>query len=156
MASDARSRTSTSAKSAIKNRRDMADTPFTLAGVMRRADARRVAVQILLTRFCLNFQGKPSSTHYGTVTHKSAELGQVQGDALREIWGSFPELIAPGWGTSTQGAMYYGSPWASGVHRSEGSDWSKRGANFYASRVTPVDGEIRPVNQAVRYLIRAR
>lgn len=70
--------------------------------------------------------------------------------------GSFPELIAPGWGTSTQGAMYYGSPWASGVHRSEGSDWSKRGANFYASRVTPVDGEIRPVNQAVRYLIRAR
>ena len=32
----------------------------------------------------------------------------------------------------------------------------KRGANFYASRVTPVDGEIRPVNQAVRYLIRAR
>ena len=168
----------------------MADTPFTLAGVMRRADARRVAVQILLTRFCLNFQGKPctsclsknypelfalmggqvpdlrglflrghgshTSTHYGTVTHKSAELGQVQGDAIREIWGSFPELIAPGWGTSTQGAMYYGSPWASGVHRSEGSDWSKRGANFYASRVTPVDGEIRPVNQAIRYLIRAR
>lgn len=104
----------------------------------------------------LRGHGSHTSTHYGTVTHKSAELGQVQGDAIREIWGSFPELIAPGWGTSTQGAMYYGSPWASGVHRSEGSDWSKRGANFYASRVTPVDGEIRPVNQAVRYLIRAR
>ena len=30
------------------------------------------------------------------------------------------------------------------------------GINFYASRVTPVVGEIRPVNRAVRYLIRAR
>ena len=28
--------------------------------------------------------------------------------------------------------------------------------NFYASRSTPVVGEIRPVNRAVRYLIRAR
>ena len=28
--------------------------------------------------------------------------------------------------------------------------------NFYASRSTPVVGEVRPVNRAVRYLIRAR
>ena len=30
------------------------------------------------------------------------------------------------------------------------------GIDFYASRVTPVVGEIRPVNRAVRYLIRAK
>ena len=70
--------------------------------------------------------------------------------------GSFPELIAPGWEQAPKGPCTMAALWASGVHRSEGSDWSKRGANFYASRVTPVDGEIRPVNQAVRYLIRAR
>ncbi len=40
----------------------------------------------------LRGHGSHTSTHYGTVTHKSAELGQVQGDAIREIWGSFPEL----------------------------------------------------------------
>ena len=28
--------------------------------------------------------------------------------------------------------------------------------NFYASRVTPVVGEVRPVNRAVRYFIRAK
>ncbi|WP_165178235.1 hypothetical protein [Desulfovibrio sp. ZJ369] len=105
----------------------------------------------------LRGHGSHTSTHYGTVTHNSAELGQVQGDAIREIWGRFPELIAPGWGTSTQGAMYYGSPSDSGVHPPfAGGGWAKRGANFYASRVTPVDSEIRPVNRAVRYLIRAR
>ena len=30
------------------------------------------------------------------------------------------------------------------------------GIDFYASRVTPVVGEVRPVNRAVHYLIRAR
>ncbi len=104
----------------------------------------------------LRGHGSHTSTHYGTVTHKSAELGQVQGDAIREIWGGFQELIASGWGTSTQGAMYYGSSWASGVHPPAGGNWAKHGADFYASRVTPVDSEIRPVNRAVRYLIRAR
>lgn len=37
----------------------------------------------------LRGHGSHTSTHYGTVTHKSAELGQVQGDAIREIWGAF-------------------------------------------------------------------
>ena len=86
MASDARSRTSTSAKSAIKNRRDMADTPFTLAGVMRRADARRVAVQILLTRFCLNFQGKPCTS---CLSKNYPELFALMGGQVPDLRGLF-------------------------------------------------------------------
>ena len=35
----------------------------------------------------LRGQGSQSSYHYGTVTHSSAGLGQLQGDAIREIWG---------------------------------------------------------------------
>ena len=46
----------------------------------------------------------------------------------------------------------------------QGYDWKYGGTgntywggiDFYASRVTPVAGEVRPVNRAVRYLIRAR
>ena len=51
-----------------------------------------------------------------------------------------------------------------GVTGGQGYDWKYGGTgntywggiDFYASRVTPVVGEIRPVNRAVRYLIRAR
>lgn len=51
-----------------------------------------------------------------------------------------------------------------GVTGGQGYDWKYGGTgntywggiDFYASRVTPVVGEVRPVNRAVRYLIRAR
>ena len=33
----------------------------------------------------LRGHGSQTSTHYGTVTHTSAGLGQLQGDAIREI-----------------------------------------------------------------------
>ena len=58
MASDARSRTSTSAKNAIKNRRDMADTLLYPCGSHAPCRRSEVAVQSLHTRFCLDSQGK--------------------------------------------------------------------------------------------------
>ena len=105
----------------------------------------------------LRGHGSQVSTHYGTVTHASAGLGVLQGDAIREIWADMSEQIAMGSSEIISGAMYYGIPHATGAHpRGSSSSWMKRGANFYASRITPVAGEIRPVNRAVRYLIRAR
>ena len=102
----------------------------------------------------LRGHGSQTSTHYGTVTHSSAALGQLQGDAIREIWGSFPEMIAPGSSPLTHGALYYGSPWAYGAHIQQGTaGWMKRSADFLASRVIPVAQEIRPVNRAVRYFL---
>lgn len=71
----------------------------------------------------LRGHGSQRSTHYGSVTHASTGLGELQG---RSQW-----MNDAGWAQS--GAM-----------------------NFYASRSTPVVGEVRPVNRAVRYLIRAR
>lgn len=49
-----------------------------------------------------------------------------------------------------------------GVTGGQGYDWKYRGTgntywggiDFYASRVTPVVGEVRPVNHTVRYIIR--
>ena len=175
----------------------MADTPFTLAGVMRRADARRVAVQILLTRFCLNFQGKPCTSclsknypelfalmggqvpdlrglflrGYGaqshaqnngstvgitSTTHRSGILGEVQGDSSRPISGGL---------SNVQGAANPAGVAASGVFerrihsdRAAGSYGGSYFTNltFSSSRVVPTAEENRPVNMAVRYLVRAR
>ena len=104
----------------------------------------------------LRGHGSQVSTHYGTVTHTSAGLGELQGDGIREIWARFPELIAPGSIPVTYGAMSYGSPWSTGSHSKYSGNWMKRSADFYASRVTPVSDEVRPVNRSVKYLIRAK
>ena len=99
--------------------------------------------------------GGQTSYHYGAVGHWSAGLGELQGDGIREISASF----------STGGQHGIGGASGSfGVTGGQGYDWKYGGTgntywggiNFYASRVTPVAGEVRPVNRAVRYLIRAR
>ena len=103
----------------------------------------------------LRGQGSQTSTHYGTVTHSSAALGQLQGDGIREIWGSVS-------GTSNRGVFgsaYSGAFSVSGSAHgpSRDGDWSQGNTlTFQASHTTPVVGEIRPVNRAIRYLIRAK
>ena len=106
----------------------------------------------------LRGQGSQTSTHYGTVNHSSARLGELQGDSIRAITGHIIDAVAGGvsghWG-GTSGA-FYGE-----VTTVDGAEPSRHGPDYWniyfdASRVTPVAGEIRPVNRAVRYLIRAR
>ena len=93
-------------------------------------------------------------THYGTVTHSSAALGQLQGDGIRTIWGTF---VGGDWsGHDNQGGSS-GAFWPAGnAGVQEGDDYNQICYSFDVSRVTPVVGEVRPVNRAVRYLIRAR
>ena len=81
-----------------------------------------------------------------------------------------PELsgsVPPGIRRTDKLSLWHGIGGASGsfgVTGGQGYDWKYGGTgntywggiNFYASRVTPVVGEIRPGNRAVRYLIRAR
>jgi hypothetical protein len=77
-------------------------------------------------------------------------LGNVQGDAIREIsghWSSKPSA----W-NSYDGAFYNaGMGGASYDSDTPGPE----AYGFASSRVTPTGSEIRPVNTAVRYLIRA-
>lgn len=99
--------------------------------------------------------GSQTSTHYGSVTHSSAALGQLQGDGIREIWGSVS-------GTSNRGVFgsaYSGAFSVSGSAHgpSRDGDWSQGNTlTFQASQTTPVVGEIRPANRSVKYLIRAK
>ena len=99
-------------------------------------------------------KGSQTSTHYGTVTHSSAALGQLQGDGIRTIWGTF---VGGDWsGHDNQGGSS-GAIWPAGnAGVQEGDDYNQIRHSFDVSRVTPVVGEVRPVNRAVRYLIRAR
>jgi hypothetical protein len=91
------------------------------------------------------------STVGNTATqHQSAALGVVQGDATRNISGQHPD---DAYVTSLSGAFYLGSTW----NRRESASGRGRSSDilFQSSRVVPTANENRPVNMAVRYLIRA-
>ena len=82
-----------------------------------------------------------------STTHSAGALGQVQGDAIRNITGGFA-----GRATGMGGAFFYKN--VSDMYDYGGGYLYNLG--FDASRVSPVANEVRPVNMAVRYLIRAR
>ena len=81
----------------------------------------------------------------------SAELGIQQGDAIRNITGSFGQH-----GSASAGGVFYRTGGCAEDIRSSYGDWSGNGVGFDLSRVVPTAEENRPVNQAVRYLVRAR
>ena len=92
--------------------------------------------------------GSQTSTHYGTVTHSSAALGELQGDAIRNITGSVGGNMRP---TSGSGVFYLIS------NGPQGNKTSYDGAifGFDTSRVVPTANEIRPVNRSVNWIIKA-
>ena len=83
----------------------------------------------------------------------AAALGSVQGDAIRNITGQFSaKAHAFSIGFDAAGAF---RAVASGQGAGGGSGWMEHGWAFDASRVAPTAEENRPVNVAVRYLMRA-
>ena len=112
----------------------------------------------------LRGHGSQTSTHYGTVTHSSAGLGQLQGDAIRNIWGIIDQTGIIAFQDHYGGALT-GDPSRDGYMPPGGDQLEKEGWTFIgspsgiifdASRSTPVAEEIRPVNKSVRYLIHAK
>ena len=105
----------------------------------------------------LRGHGSQTSTHYGTVTHSSADLGQLQGDAIREIKGN--AIMLGGTGNDLfSGVLSTSSfdPDIAWMSPSGNTRAQFRKFEFQASKNTPSAQEIRPVNRAVRYLIRAK
>ena len=102
----------------------------------------------------LRSYGSRVSTHYGTITHLSDALGSLQGDAIREIGGWFGGWDIQPTAFADKGfAIYSRGNWVNqgGYY----SDSAAYGIDFYASRCVPVANEIRPLNVAVRYFIKA-
>lgn len=98
----------------------------------------------------LRAYGSRTSSHCGTVTHQSGSLGELQGDAIRNITGNI---------TSIYGRQNVSDGAFQRTNAYENIDYDK-GANmahysFDASRVVPTATENRPINIAVKYLIKA-
>lgn len=92
--------------------------------------------------------------------HASGELGQIQGDAARRIYaGSIGMLFM------SQPFLRDGASLSTNENKttafkanSDFSDDDLRSAliRFDSARITPVSGENRPVNKAVKYIVRTR
>ena len=99
-------------------------------------------------------QNNGSTVGATSTLHESGALGQVQGDASRQLSGSMStgQMNAPmsgpfGYTIITSGGQWMGE-YTSGV--------SLVNKHMDTSRITPTAEENRPINQAVRYLVRAR
>lgn len=87
-------------------------------------------------------------------THSSGELGEVQGDAIRNITGNIP------FGSNNDAIQNitgcFGKTTVSGVVGPSSWDRDNVRVSFNASLVVPTASEDRPANTAVRYMIKAR
>lgn len=100
--------------------------------------------------------GSVTSTHYGTVQHQSNGLGELQGDAIRNIYGDFSTLDAGGIEYPT-GSFQYAMD-KSRVNCGPvawSSTYNDYLVSFNAYYVVPTANEDRPINRAVRYFIKA-
>ena len=92
-----------------------------------------------------------NSGGYGNITHASSSLGVIQGDAIRNMTGRVLGSVEENQSIAT-GVFEHDWTVTDGANNGKGSV----GFNFDASRVVPTSVENRPVNIAVRYLIRAK
>ena len=81
----------------------------------------------------------------------SAGLGEQQGDAIRNVYGTFGQH-----GSASASGAFYRSTGCREDIRSSFNEWTGNGVALDLSRVVPTADENRPVNMAVRYLVRAR
>ena len=100
-------------------------------------------------------QNNGSTIGVTSTLHQSGPLGQVQGDAVRPVTGSLTSHYptANVWTGANPTALVVGynpGGWGQYGDWQYGSTWT-----LDTARVTPTASEIRPVNTAVRYLIKA-
>ena len=81
----------------------------------------------------------------------SAALGVTQGDAIRDISGAFIGYGGTSWGTFQPAGVV-----ARIIPNTTGAWATLEWLTFYAHRVVPTAPENRPLNQAVRYLMKAK
>ena len=102
----------------------------------------------------LRGHGSVTSAHFGTVIHQSDDLGQLQGDAIRNVTGQIGNVAHGKYVLSYANGAFtrrYSSDVGNAV-----STGSTEEFTLDASRVVPTSNENRPVNRAVVYLIKAQ
>ena len=104
--------------------------------------------------------GSHSSSHYGAVTHSSDALGVLQGDAIRNITGQFSGITSGrSLGKYPNGIEVFKllniSQQSFKPDYANDNTEMESDISFDTSRVVPTSNENRPINIAVRYLIKA-
>ena len=102
--------------------------------------------------------GSVTSTHYGTVTHQSNGLGELQGDSIRNIYGRFvvDDIIGDGgYGHEFPPNGAFKVVGSANYDARSHDTWAGHLLSFNASYVVPTANEDRPINRAVRYFIKA-
>ena len=95
-------------------------------------------------------QNNGSTVGITTTAHSSGALGQVQGDATRNVTGT----IGPSIDAGSSGIVYRNGQ--SGYMLPSAAHYATAFHHIDISRTVPTANENRPVNTAVRFLIRAR
>ena len=95
-------------------------------------------------------QNNGSTVGITTTTHSSGALGQVQGDATRNVTGT----IGPSIDAGSSGVVYRNGQ--SGYMLPSAAHYATAFHHIDISRTVPTANENRPVNTAVRFLVRAR
>jgi hypothetical protein len=99
-------------------------------------------------------QNNGSTVGVTDTLHTSGSLGTVQGDAMRNITGNLNYVGGPSTPAGVQASGVFSASNQSRTNGSYGNTWWSA-CKFDVSRVVPTASESRPVNTAVRYLIRA-
>lgn len=142
-----------------------ADLVKYLAGDSEAAEAKLPNYQGLFMRgFGSQYHEQENGSLYGVTgtRHSSDRYGVVQGDGIRNITGNLP--VGDGNGLDVSGSMpanlditgafTYFAP--ENVYGQKGPVVVDMLCTFATSRVVPVATENRPVNTAIRWMIRAR
>lgn len=99
--------------------------------------------------------GSSTSVHFGTIIHQSSELNQIQGDSIRNITGNISGEMQKAYGVN--GCFSYISIWNDKDWSIQSGSYPKiKGFYFNAANVVPTSNEVRPINKAVIYLIKAK
>lgn len=91
-------------------------------------------------------------------THSSGTIGAVQGDSIRELSGQVSgatNYTGMFWNETGVFAGFNNTNYYVEVNQLGGFIYHTA-FSFAASRVTPVSNEIRPINKAVRYIIKVK
>ena len=109
-------------------------------------------------------QNNGSTVGTTSTTYASGALNAIQGESIREISGGFSvlsqaggyaQLVGDAWGPFLGWRDQYNPYFPTSVtYATESYRFNK--IRFYSSQITPTSNEIRPVNKAVNFIIKAK
>jgi len=97
-------------------------------------------------------QNNGSTIGNTATTHASGDVGVIQGDAIREIYGSHFSYDYASDSTTAHGSFSVGGRTTNLSSGGTGRYDTEYTLNFRSSFITPTANEIRPVNKAVKYI----